>query len=491
MLNIKQNVQRTIPTFKFLLFILIIFYFGFVKGLIISYMISLTYDFLMLKIFKLEPFSMNDMLFVWNDEKDEFNLIGMYILENLEIEKLKELIIERGIKKFKKLRSIHEYKFFDWWWKEIPLEDCLYGNKYRPFEILENTEQIFNTKDDIINFSKELLKEKLNCKNELPYRFTIVKNEIGEIKNFFMIKFDHSLMDGMSSVSLLAALSDTQFSPNLFPGVGIKKNVMILQRIAMILMLPYYFLYSIYKTYIGVSSGETLFKEGRKIGHSDLTVSETYDFQFFSKITKSLNITFNDLMMSVYSAAIKKYCKEKSTNIPQRVAIIIPIGIKSFPDHKDKVVLNNTTTGLPCELKLIDNIPTECKIIKKEFLNNIRNPMKVKVQNWIISIMFKICPHYFSIWVCKFTSSLMDLTLSNVPGPREYLTFGGYKLLAIIPLLTPGLMKIFVGTMSYAGKFVMTLAIDDCLNISAKEFMNYVENELEELRINYDNFKYE
>lgn len=472
---------RSIPTIKVLLVLLIIYLIGFIKGLILCYIMSLTYNFLMLKFYKLEPFNLTDLLFVWNEEDDEFNLVGLFIMDEFDPEKLKEVLIERGLKKYKKLRSVQEYKFFDWWWKEISVEECLNPKKYNPVEIIYNTKIKFNVKEDLINFATECLKTKLDMKKELPYRFTIIKNDEGEIKNVFMIKFDHSLMDGMSFISLITSLSDNKLGPHMFPG-GIRKTISLWQRFLMFILFPFYFLYPLYRNLHHLRSGITPFK-GVKTGKSNLMISDKFDFAFYAKITKKLKITFNDLIMSVWSVAMNKYFRDNNFVCPETITTVIPVAQKFFPQKREDLIINNSTTGLCCELILINDVVKDCYVIKKEFQNHIRNPMLVKFSRILADLMVKTCPHYLSLWVVKFVSINMDITLSNVPGPKEILRFGDCKMKDMIPCFTPGMMNTFIGTMTYAGHFRMTIAMDNCLKIDLKNFMSYVENELNHLKI--------
>lgn len=100
----------------------------------------------MYKIFSLEPFSSGDKTFVFRPQSKQYNIMGYIVLEDdYDIQKVKDSIIERGIKQYKKLRSLKQYKFFDFWWKEIPLERCL--NELSPFESRVNQVKFDSNED--------------------------------------------------------------------------------------------------------------------------------------------------------------------------------------------------------------------------------------------------------------------------------------------------------------------------------------------------------
>ena len=92
--KILQFIYETIPFIKFLLYCIFIYNVGLFKGLLLSYFFKLSYDFSMKKIFKLEPFAPGDLLFVWNNEEENYNLILAMIFENMNIEAIKNIFID-------------------------------------------------------------------------------------------------------------------------------------------------------------------------------------------------------------------------------------------------------------------------------------------------------------------------------------------------------------------------------------------------------------
>ncbi len=149
------------------------------------------------KVFKLVPFSTGDRNFVFRPLNDQYNLMGYIVLEkDYDIEKMKQNIIERGVKRFRKMRSIVEYKNFNFWWKELPLKKVLELN---PFEEQINKFK-FDSLSDFANFAFDELKTRFRLTEEMPYKFVFIKNNGGNYPNLILFKADHLMSDGLGFV---------------------------------------------------------------------------------------------------------------------------------------------------------------------------------------------------------------------------------------------------------------------------------------------------
>jgi len=97
--------QQLIPLIKILFYFFICHKFGYILGSIISYFLHHLHMIIMDKIFNLEPLSPQDLKFICNEEYERYNLFTLLIFEQFNTQKIKSLIIEKGIKNFRKLRS--------------------------------------------------------------------------------------------------------------------------------------------------------------------------------------------------------------------------------------------------------------------------------------------------------------------------------------------------------------------------------------------------
>jgi hypothetical protein len=297
------------------------------------------------------------------------------------------------------------------------------------------------------------------------------------IKNMIMIKFDHSLTDGLGFIGMITALSDN-YDIKLFPA-SITKNPLTLKTILWSLLIsPWLMVYPAWRHKAYLLSGETPFKSNKEnLGIPRTTLSELYDFDLYSKIGKQLGITFNDLMMTVFSAALKKYCTNHFHRIPKMVATMTPIGNRSIPKNIEDIEITNNSSGIGCELILIDDPIKESHIISKEFSYHARNIPLAKSVKIMMDFMYLYLPFYLSKYLVKDTGKNFDFTISNVPGPRNNLYYSGCKIIDMIPFITPGVTSSFIGIITYSGKFRFSICFDSVLGTDPELVLKYVAEE--------------
>lgn len=484
-----RYLHMTIPAFRLIGYFVILYLFGVIKGLILSFMIHKIYLYLVFKIFKLIPFSPGDLTFLWHPkEMENFNLLGALIFDKMDVEKMKSLLIERGIKKFGKMRSLHQYKFFDWWWKELTYEEVLNNIDYNPIEISEINVPLRN-KDDLTDFCNELIVTPINPLKSLPYRLKIVvnKNEESAFKHMLLIKFEHSFTDGIGLISLIGGLAN-DYSLEMFPWAKRQQKVTFLSQfmflILTILQVPYLLTYPYYRNLVSLKSGETPFKSSKKFsGIPNSIISDFYDFNHVTSINKQLNITFNDLMMSVFSAAMKKYCKDHFKHTPRKIIIMSPVAMRSFPRCIEEIncTITNDSSGVAVEMFLIDDPVKDCKIIAKEYHVHVRNVFMNKFIKFLSDFMNTYLPVYLTKLLVGNSIKNFDVIFSNVPGPKTDIFYGESKLLDMIPFSTPGYFNAFIGLITYAGRFRMMMVFDKNLEVDPKNILKYYDSELKSL----------
>ncbi len=106
-----------------------------------------------------------------------------------------------------------------------------------------------------------------------------------------LIKFDHSMTDGLGIMGMITTLADN-CDVNLFPTL-IKKPPMSFKIILWsIITIPYLMIYPSWRHLVYLKSGKTPFKSDKQNRGIPLTtLSELYDFGTYSKISKKLGIT--------------------------------------------------------------------------------------------------------------------------------------------------------------------------------------------------------
>jgi hypothetical protein len=481
---------QTIPFFKTLLWVYILYKFGIIKGILSIVIFIYAYNFFMQKILNLSPLTAGDLLFMWSKEDDNYTLLAIQVLDSLKIEEIKQIIIEKGIKRFRRMRSRLHYKWFDWWWREIPLEEVL-SPQFNPIQIIENKKNIkFDSKEDIIKLNYELVNDKIDIMSGLPYRIIMIRNPNDKLGNIIIYKMDHSFSDGLGFMGLITTMADN-YDSSLFPA-SFQKRFGIIDILLIIVSLPWLLVYPFYRNFISLKSGKTPFKLSKNVKKSNrpkTAVSNTYDFHLYTKINKELKITFNDLVMSAYSAAIKKYCKDHLSQcggkMPSKIITITPIANRNFPRVPEELTIENNSSAVACDMKLIDDPYYECHVISKEFIKNVRNVPLVKMIKFLSDTTYERSPYYCARWISVESTQNFDVTFSNVPGPKHSLYYAGCKVLEMSFFSTPGLTNAFITIYTYAGHFRTSLILDESLEVDQEVLLSYLDKELSYLKERY------
>lgn len=505
-----QYFYQSVPLFKTIFYATMIYKLGFVIGILLDCLIYFGYDMLMLYLFKLTNFTVGDLKFMWTENEEASNGLGVMTFDKMDLEGLKQLFIERGLKNFKRLHSKAVYKFFDFWWQEMSIEEGIKRikqfnikkgeteNSYNSEKLPESLKnKVIKTKEDLVNFSNQELMVKFDLKNEVPFTLFLIKNENNAEKyqNLFIFKFDHVLTDGIGIIALLTSLADN-YSLDLFPkpkkAFNSKENILeyIFNNLIIVLGFPYYVIYPFLRNLFICNSGDTLFKsKSKQKGYSSASLSKSMNLADFTKISRKLNITLNDLIMSIFSSGIKNYVKSKGFNKLKFISTMTPIGkFKTIKSIKDLNLANNTS-GVACKLALINKPLEEYHLIHNEY-KQVRNVPIVTACKICLDSLYTFMPFYLAEYIIKSCSRNFDITFSNVPGPKEHLFYGGCKMNQMIPFITTGLTKAFVAIISYHGEIRINITFDNVLGLDASEFKAFINTEIENLKKEFK-LKYE
>ena len=479
--NLYYYIIQLFPLFKPILLLLLIIYLGFIKGVLFFYVLHSAYYYIMKQIYHIEPFSAGDKTFVFRPQSEQYNLLGYIVLENdFDVEEMKKMIINNGIRRYKKLRSVNIIKHLDFWWKEIPLNDVL--THYSPFETRINS-TIFNTVDDMIKYSFNELNIKFDLEHQLPYKFIFVRNANGVFHNLVIFKADHILSDGVGFVGLLSALADN-YDIKLFPTSMKKHNTSIMTILSMIFLSPYFAIYNFYRNLISLNTGLTPFKSTTPIsGIPKISISKAFSFSKYSKINKSIGITFNDMMMTVFSSSIKKYFDLYTNYSSNRISVLTPISMRSLPRNPVDLKITNDTSAIACNLPLIDSTSTSnAMMISSEFKKHVRNISMFKVVK-ILSDICNVCiPYFMTKALYHKAARSFDVTFSNVAFPKEPLVYRNNKVMMMYPVMTTGLTYVYVGIYSYNGNFNVMISVDSSIEVDPGKLMKIYEGEMESMQ---------
>ena len=133
-------------TIKFLLFCYFIYQLGFIKAIVAYFICQIFYNQVIYYLFGLTDITPHESLFAHLPSDYKYTLTGYFVLDSYKPESIKSLIVEKGIKKFNRLRHKLTYFLGYQYWKEYSVEDALNQVVILPQINLES-------EDDIIEYS--------------------------------------------------------------------------------------------------------------------------------------------------------------------------------------------------------------------------------------------------------------------------------------------------------------------------------------------------
>jgi len=310
-----------------------------------------------------------------------------------------------------------------------------------------------------------------------------LNNPNNKLGTFLILKFEHSLTDGLGYISLIFSLADN-YDINNFPVLRRPSLIQIIKaKIIAILMFPFYVLTSFYNNLIRLDFGDTPFKvKGKFSGVSSKSISEVFSLSKFLNMAKKLKITFNDLILSMISSAtkklIKKHYMDKYGNL-NKLSCLIPIGDRGIPKSLHDLVIHNDSHGVVSLLELIDDPlnPKETKKISSEMNSSVRNYAYTFANLICIRFMNTFVPTWLTHQFYRFASRKYDILVSNVPGPKTNLIYNGDEMKEIIPFTSCGYHSIFIPVICYTNKMRIGVTVENNVGLDAHLYTKFIEDE--------------
>jgi NRPS condensation-like uncharacterized protein len=423
--------------------------------------------------FNLEKLPGSDLCFVSHNKYDRLNLIGVLLIDNFDRQKLSK-VIKKGIESVPRFHNQLVEKFYSYFWKPIsPTEASSRVKILSPMK----------SEEEFLNYCKAEANNYLDIFKEPPFVIEIVP--FGENKGGIMFKLEHLLSDGLGVIGLLCLLSDN-YDKSIFPQVMQKNVIPLYKRFLNELLIDISFIY--YGPYLLISqqfmtSCRTPMKDRKRpIGNTTLDSSKHYDLNMTKKLTKKLGITVNDLILMIISKSLSKICfKEGYTDVTNFTSFI-DIGKASLPNNIEELEIGNNTTGIVFNLPVVKDIPQECKSITQLLRGQIQN---VGLANAIVKLadfLYEFLPLDVNIKITKTLTDNIDFDYSNIPGPLKEISLDGCKAYSLLTYATVSMLSMSCFTVvSYNGKHVLVVGVNDAIDFDKKLFIEYFDHEYQEL----------
>lgn len=465
LIDIKEIVEDTVSTiFKMFLFVKIILWYGPFFGIPFFVLAFSCYRILIYKFFKLIAMTPMDICFLSKKNYERYNIIGVIKFKNYEPMKIKEVLIEKAIKRIKRLRMKIEYTLFNYYWKEVSENEAI-----RTITI--NEEEI----KDLEMYIENEISQYIDIRKRLPYELKLMKYKDECV---LLFKFDHILSDGLSIVSLICSLDDN-YNKEIYPTIMQMNKKYEMSKLNILIHSFMFIFYSFYSMYIMFfqSSGKTPFKSSKfTTGKINMSIGKSHLISSFNKIRKEKGLTFNEAITSI----ISNVCYDISSNIKE-LKCMIPVSRRGIPSELSKIHLVNEANIIYLNLPLI-------KDLSKNNLSLIQNRLKNTFNNSFLNYSYlmwpKILCNFISFRLINYFSMIyfsnVDLIISNIPGPKRELSYNGNTVKEIYTVVSPGKGVPFITVMSYNDKFIVSLSIDTKLSIDSKDIINKIDYKIDQ-----------
>ena len=459
-------VDVFVPLIKLSFIIYMTYKIGFFWALLVFFAIYLGIIKLAEFALKMELISVFDSLF-FIEYKGSPNIIQtMVIIEKIEYNSFKMLITQKGIKNFVRLRQRVDKYLNEFFWKEVSIEEAQQNIQPFPSEIRKM--------DAILNFLEHEFPKSLSLNQPM---WKIYYNEhFNDSQSMFVLKYHHSLGDGVSLLNLFSGICDNFSLSELNSRTP---QISLFQRIMLAVLSPYYVSKTLPK--IKKEDVNPLARFSNKFsGENKLVMTKAFSFSHLRKIYKRFDsATFNDLAWTLLSRAVNQYTKS-ALNTTSNV-VIGAMGV-SFRTEIVPYELGNSSAGSMVRIST-----------KEEFDDNLKDvievlkPLKSKTNMLGASYLLGLISRLFlnETLVKKAGESSFEkvsFIFTNVPGPSEKeLRIGGKKVFDIIPFVPRGNLSFSVISFSFADEVRFNFHADRVYGPDIGQIAEILEKEINEL----------
>ena len=335
-------------TLKLILFTYLIYHYSFILSILSMISVSFIYSNIMKYIFKLEALYAYELGYFLASPEEKNILCGVFLIDNLCIEEIKNLFINKGIKNHFKLRSKIVNILGDYYWKEFNIDEA-------KLQVKSYDDKILKTRDDVIRYGICIQKEIFNNEDSFLYEIHLMK--YGNNGTALVAKFDHTISDAMGVMSFIISIADN-YDTSLFPSV-MRKKFSFFHIILLYISSPYYMIVNIIRN---LSVKENLVTPFQKLKNNDTnqdskkkvneesfeyTISKNFSFDKVSKVAKKYGMSFNDLIVSVTSKVVsrifEKYKGIMELSNLESFNLLTTVSMRQLPENSNEATFSNET----------------------------------------------------------------------------------------------------------------------------------------------------
>ena len=460
---------------------------GLIKGALISLCVFKSYSLFMYYAFNLKRLTGIDKIFLSHKHKHRYQVIATMSFNNFDIANTFNYVKSQYIDKYSKFKQILVKKVYEYWWRPLsPAEESAL-NKAPPIKVLP---RIHNHRELIAHIQKEV-NTYIDIFTSVPYEFSLIPyGDVADNKGIVILKYDHTLTDGLGIVSATCA-SASNYDVNIFPRLmrNIKEDKWYMSILSWI-SYPYYVVVSALFI-LHFLPYDSPFIPKKITSVTKLAETEkTYYLKDFESFRKRKQLSFNELMMGVLSLAIYKmiYANKQQRYKGfeykgKQIRMMFPFGRKKMPEKAETVNLENLANALFVQVPLISELNDKnFKDIQRKVKEMFSKQIKYSYHKTAFTFG-DVATFPLVNWCTQFVCRRFDMAFTNVPGPTVKISYGKSECEEMKCYISAGYGFSFVPLLSYDGKFSFSFSADEGSQVEPKEFIGYIEEAMEDLMV--------
>lgn len=213
--------------------------------------------------------------------------------------------------------------------------------------------------------------------------------------------------------------------------------------------------------------------------------AQSFPMERFIRLSKRFNVTLNDIILAVCGSALRNYLISQHALPDKPLVSMVPMSIRD----KEDTDLGNQIASILANLGTHVADPVDrLEIVHRSIVaakNMYANMNQQEIINYTSLMMIPAGLHMLTGKAPAFQT--YNVTISNVPGPKETLYWNGAELDGIYPVSIPlNRNALNITILSYKDQFEIGFTACRKTLPSMQRLLDYVENGIAELEVAAD-----
>ena len=152
------------------------------------------------------------------------------------------------------------------------------------------------------------------------------------------------------------------------------RKLSLLEKLFLYLALPFSILKVALQLFTSAGDKSIINNEKPLTGVKRAKVSKDLSMIRIKEKSKELNVTINDILMTITSISIKQYLKQKGDTLTKTVKLSMPFSLREPPESAADFEYRNNFAILFVDIELVDDFNKGIEIIKKK-MQKLKNSL--------------------------------------------------------------------------------------------------------------------